>query len=206
MTTPCPMTTAPTTATTAPAKMDHRPMNLVDPVGLPVPQAPASSTYLVALLVSSRHAHRRPRTLEQIRTKILITSTRTCWRTTIGSFSNATSSGKVTCTSILRCLMICRSLSRRVARRSWRTEKIVGFGSAKKVKANKSNSEKKNLLHHSGSRPFSYMMDARWKATMVEKGQSILQESAYQLPLNTSIEFVDPSEDTGFHILIETLD
>ncbi|XP_070665037.1 uncharacterized protein [Malus domestica] len=42
--------------------------------------------------------------------------------------------------------------------------------------------------------------------TMVEKSQSVLQESASQLPLDMSIESVDPPTDARFHIVIETLD
>ncbi|XP_070683484.1 uncharacterized protein [Malus domestica] len=106
-------------------------------------------------------------------------------------------------------------------------------GYVKKAKANKINREKKTLLHHLGSRPFSYRMEAQRKegskfpnidvladvyvrpgnelteslhVTMVEKSQSVLQESASQLPSDTPIEFVDPPEDAGFHIVIETLD
>ncbi|RXH71948.1 hypothetical protein DVH24_025449 [Malus domestica] len=60
-TTPSP-TTTPTTAITAPAEMDHRPINLVDPVGPPVPQAQASSTSLLALPVSTQCIHQRPHT------------------------------------------------------------------------------------------------------------------------------------------------
>ncbi|RXI08017.1 hypothetical protein DVH24_014583 [Malus domestica] len=56
MTTPRP-TTRPTTTTTAPAEIDHRPVNPVDPVGPPVPHAPTSSTSSVALPVSARRAH-----------------------------------------------------------------------------------------------------------------------------------------------------
>ncbi|XP_070677731.1 uncharacterized protein [Malus domestica] len=103
----------------------------------------------------------------------------------------------------------------------------------KKAKVNKINREKKTLHHHSGSRPFSYRMEARRKegskfpeidvfadvyvrprneltqslhATMVEKRQVVLQESASHLPPNPPIESVDPSEDAGFHIVTETLD
>ncbi|KAB2608292.1 hypothetical protein D8674_011460 [Pyrus ussuriensis x Pyrus communis] len=36
--------------------------------------------------------------------------------------------------------------------------------------------------------------------TMVEKSQSVLQESTFQLPSDTPIESVDPPEDAGFHI------
>ena len=41
---------------------------------------------------------------------------------------------------------------------------------------------------------------------MVEKSQSMLQESVSQLPSDTPIESVDPHEDAGFHIVTETLD
>ncbi|KAB2631230.1 transposase tnp2 [Pyrus ussuriensis x Pyrus communis] len=57
-------TTTPTIVATAPAEMDHRPMNHVDPVGPPVPHALASSTSLVALPVSAQRAHHRPCTPE----------------------------------------------------------------------------------------------------------------------------------------------
>ncbi|CAL9014054.1 unnamed protein product [Prunus brigantina] len=42
--------------------------------------------------------------------------------------------------------------------------------------------------------------------SMVERSQLVLQESASQLPLDTSIESVDPPQDAGFQILMETLD
>ncbi|CAL9001676.1 unnamed protein product [Prunus brigantina] len=98
---------------------------------------------------------------------------------------------------------------------------------------NKGNRKKKTLLHHSGSRPFSYRMDARRRGgskfpeidvfgdvyvrpgnelakslhtTMVERSQLVLQESASQLPPETPIESVDPPQDAGFQILTETLD
>ncbi|CAN6686186.1 unnamed protein product [Malus baccata var. baccata] len=99
-------------------------------------------------------------------------------------------------------------------------------GYVKKAKVNKINREKKTLLHHSSSRPFSYRMEARRKinvfadvyvrpgnelteflhVTMVEKSQSVLQEFASQPPSDTPIEFVDPPEDARFHIVTETLD
>ncbi|CAL2239658.1 unnamed protein product [Prunus armeniaca] len=91
-----------------------------------------------------------------------------------------------------------------------------------KTQVNKGNRKKKTLLHHSGSRPFSYRMDVRrggskfpeidvfgdvyvrpgnelaesLHTTMVERSQLVLQESASQLPPETSIE----------SILTETLD
>ncbi|CAL9005259.1 unnamed protein product, partial [Prunus brigantina] len=102
-----------------------------------------------------------------------------------------------------------------------------------KAKVNKGNRKKKTLLHHSGSRPFSYRMDARRRegskfpeidvfcdvyvrpgnelaeslhTTMVERSQLVLQESASQLPPETPIESVAPPQDAGFRILTETLD
>ena len=50
--TPSPTTTV-TTAATAPAEMDYRPINPVDPVGSSIPHAQASSTSSVALPVSA---------------------------------------------------------------------------------------------------------------------------------------------------------
>ncbi|BBG96714.1 hypothetical protein Prudu_005590 [Prunus dulcis] len=99
------------------------------------------------------------------------------------------------------------------------------------AKVNKGNRKKKTLLHHSGSRPFSYRMDAgggskfpeidvfgdvyvrpgnelaeSLHTTMVERSQLVLQESASQLPPDTPLESVDPPQDAGFQILTETLD
>ncbi|CAL2238294.1 unnamed protein product [Prunus armeniaca] len=102
-----------------------------------------------------------------------------------------------------------------------------------KATVNKGNRKKKTLLHHSGSRPFSYRMDARRRGgskfpeidvfgdvyirpgnelaesihtTMVEKSQLVLQESASQLPFDTPLKSVHPPQDVGFQILTETLD
>ncbi|CAL2248334.1 unnamed protein product [Prunus armeniaca] len=95
------------------------------------------------------------------------------------------------------------------------------------TKLNKGNRNKKTLLHHSSSRPFSFRMDARWwggpnsqRSTSLAKfmfdlgmswaspfmSQLVLQESASQLPPNTPLESVDPPQDAGFQILTETLD
>ena len=63
-------------------------------------------------------------------TTIWSTWTGTCSGMSIGSSPNATSSGRVTCTNVSSSLMIRRSLLRRDVRRSWRTDKIVGFGFA----------------------------------------------------------------------------
>ncbi|CAL8137303.1 unnamed protein product [Prunus armeniaca] len=121
---------------------------------------------------------------------------------------------------------------RRVARSSLRGGRIVGRGSALIFRC-PILWKNKTLLHHLGSRPFSYRMDARQRGgskfpkidvfgnvyvrpgnelakslhmTMVGGSQLVLQESASQLPPNTSIESVDPPQDAGFQILTETLD
>ncbi|BBN67884.1 hypothetical protein Prudu_217S000100 [Prunus dulcis] len=95
--------------------------------------------------------------------------------------------------------------------------------------------KKKTLLHHLGSRPFSYRMDARRQGgskfpeidvfgdVYVRPGNElaeslhfkdddggeepvVLQESASQLPPDSPIESVDPPQHAGFQILTETLD
>ncbi|CAL8175349.1 unnamed protein product [Prunus armeniaca] len=91
----------------------------------------------------------------------------------------------------------------------------------KKAQANKGNRNKKTLLHHSGSRPFSYRIDARRREgskfleidvfgdVYVRPGNELaesLHKSASQLPLDTPLESVDPPHDAGFQILTETLD
>ncbi|KAB2625734.1 hypothetical protein D8674_017394 [Pyrus ussuriensis x Pyrus communis] len=99
----------------------------------------------------------------------------------------------------------------------------------KKVKANSINWSKKKLLHQSGSRHFSYRLEQRHKfpeidmfnevyvrpankltehlySTMVEKGQTVLEEVASQLTPETPIDEVFPSEDAGFQIMTDTLD
>ncbi|RXH96818.1 hypothetical protein DVH24_009660 [Malus domestica] len=47
-------TTIPTTAATAQAEMDHRPVNPIHSDGPPVPQAQASSTSSMALPINAR--------------------------------------------------------------------------------------------------------------------------------------------------------
>ncbi|BBG99405.1 hypothetical protein Prudu_009087 [Prunus dulcis] len=89
-----------------------------------------------------------------------------------------------------------------------------------KAQVNKGNRKKKTLLHHSGSRPFSYRMDARRRRgskfpkidvfgdIYIRPGNELaksLHESASQLPPETLIESVDPPQDAGFQILTETL-
>ncbi|TQD74811.1 hypothetical protein C1H46_039648 [Malus baccata] len=93
------------------------------------------------------------------------------------------------------------------------------------MKANSINQSKKKLLHRSGSQRFSYRLEERRNgvskfpeidmfkevydrprdeltellhSTMVEKGQTVLDEVASQLPLETPIEEVFPLEDADF--------
>ncbi|CAL9004519.1 unnamed protein product, partial [Prunus brigantina] len=89
-----------------------------------------------------------------------------------------------------------------------------------KAQVNKGNRKKKTLLHHSGSRPFSYRMDARRRGgskfpeidvfgdVYVRPGNELAESlhSASQLPPETPIESVDPPHDAGFQILTQTLD
>ncbi|KAB2625652.1 hypothetical protein D8674_017312 [Pyrus ussuriensis x Pyrus communis] len=83
------------------------------------------------------------------------------------------------------------------------------------MKANSINRLKKKLLHRSGSRRFSYRgskfpeidmfkevyvrpgdeLTEQLHSTMVEKGQTVLEEMASRLPLETPIEEVFPPED-----------
>ncbi|TQD81571.1 hypothetical protein C1H46_032870 [Malus baccata] len=66
MTSTLSLTTTPTTVATAPVEMDDRLVNPIDLVGPLVLQVPASLTSLVAQPVSTRHAHRRPCTPDQM--------------------------------------------------------------------------------------------------------------------------------------------
>ncbi|CAL2231012.1 unnamed protein product [Prunus armeniaca] len=146
------------------------------------------------------------------------TSTTSRWRTSTDSSLRGTNSGRATCTPILRRLMIRKSLFRRVARRSLRGGRIVGRGSALIFRRSLLSIKPKSIRAIGGRRLFStiqvpgpspigWMHDGRGGpnsqrstslATMVEKSQLVLQESASQLPPDTPIEFVDPPQDVGF--------
>ncbi|XP_050111360.1 uncharacterized protein LOC126589948 isoform X1 [Malus sylvestris] len=103
----------------------------------------------------------------------------------------------------------------------------------KKSVAGKIARESKTLLHHSGSKPFSYRLKARRQegskfpeidmfedvyvrtgdantehlhALMVEKCTAVIQEATSQLPPETPIEDVPVPEDAGFQILTDVLD
>ncbi|KAB2600036.1 hypothetical protein D8674_010307 [Pyrus ussuriensis x Pyrus communis] len=90
----------------------------------------------------------------------------------------------------------------------------------KKSVAGKIARESKTLLHHSGSKPFSYRLQTRRQegskfpeidmfedvyALMVEKSTTVLQEATSQLPPKTPIEDVTIPDDAGFQILTDVL-
>ncbi|TQD78117.1 hypothetical protein C1H46_036321 [Malus baccata] len=62
-------------------------------------------------------------------------------------------------------------------------EWLYGHFQYEKYLANSINRSKKKLLHRFGSRRFSYRLEERRKSTMVEKGQTVLDEVDSQLPL-----------------------
>ncbi|CAL2228475.1 unnamed protein product [Prunus armeniaca] len=91
----------------------------------------------MAQLVSARRRHRPASTTDTTSTMLLVcwghshrTPTTSRWRTSIDSSLRGTSSGRATCTTILRHLMIHKSLFRRVARCRLKGGRIVGHGSA----------------------------------------------------------------------------
>ncbi|KAB2625833.1 hypothetical protein D8674_018023 [Pyrus ussuriensis x Pyrus communis] len=73
---------------------------------------------------------------------------------------------------------------------------------------------KKSLLGELSGLKFSkidifadvYVQPGNELTKSLHHSQSVLQESASQLPSDTLIKSVDPPEDAGFHILTETLD
>ncbi|XP_070670892.1 uncharacterized protein [Malus domestica] len=103
----------------------------------------------------------------------------------------------------------------------------------KKSVAGKKARESKTLLHHSGSKPFSYRLEARCQggskfpeidtfeevyvrpgneisehlhALMVEKRDAVVQEATSQLPPDTPIEDVTVPEDAGFQIVTDVME
>nr|XP_028945748.1 uncharacterized protein LOC103452701 [Malus domestica] len=103
----------------------------------------------------------------------------------------------------------------------------------KKSAVGKKARDSKTLLHHSGSKPFSYRVEARREegskfpqidlfkhvyvhpnnensdqlyGDMVEKSTAILQEATSQLPLETPIEDVIVPKDADVQIVTEVLD
>ncbi|CAL9004845.1 unnamed protein product, partial [Prunus brigantina] len=85
-----------------------------------------------------------------------------------------------------------------------------------KDQVNKGNRKKKTLLHHSGGggSKFTeidvfgdvYVRPGNELAESLHRSHLVLQESASQLPPETPIESVDPTQDARFQILTETLD
>ncbi|XP_070666102.1 uncharacterized protein [Malus domestica] len=115
----------------------------------------------------------------------------------------------------------------------WLCKHFTDPNFVKKFVAGQIARESKTLLHHSGSKPFSYKLEERRQEgskfpeidmfkdvyvrpgneiagqfydTMVEKSTAVLQEAASQLPPETSIEDVMVPEDVGFQIMTEVLD
>ncbi|KAB2608661.1 hypothetical protein D8674_011829 [Pyrus ussuriensis x Pyrus communis] len=103
----------------------------------------------------------------------------------------------------------------------------------KKSIAGKKARDSKTLLHHSGSKPFSYRLEARRQEgskfpqidlfndvyvrpgnetakeihdVMVEKSTAVLQEATSQLPPETPIEDVNVPDDADIQIVTEVLD
>ncbi|CAL2228417.1 unnamed protein product [Prunus armeniaca] len=102
---------------------------------------------------------------------------------------------------------------------AWLYTHFQAPGYVNKATVNKGNRKKKTLLHHSGGSKFPeidvfgdvYVQPGNELAeslhtTMVERSQLVLQESASQLPPDTPLESMDPPQDAGFQILMETLD
>nr|CBL94159.1 putative transposase tnp2 [Malus domestica] len=156
--TPSPTTTS-TTAITAPAKMDHRPINLVDPVGPPVPQAQASSTSLVALPTNYN--------LEDMDEDMFTSS------------PNTTSSGRVT---LHQC-----------------------FQQFDDPQVTLDEGCPKELKDRQDSWKGSKFPEIDVFANIYVRPRNELTES-FHLLSDTPIEYVDPPENAGFHIMTETLD
>ncbi|XP_070672201.1 uncharacterized protein [Malus domestica] len=103
----------------------------------------------------------------------------------------------------------------------------------KKSLAGKKARDSKTLLHHSGSKPFLYRLEARCQggskfpeintfeevyvrpgneisehlhALMVEKHAAVVQEATSQFPPNTPIEDVTVPEDVGFQIVTDVME
>ncbi|KAB2632767.1 hypothetical protein D8674_029014 [Pyrus ussuriensis x Pyrus communis] len=143
------------------------------------------------------------------RTTISTTSTTICWRTSTGTSLNGP-----------------KEFEDREDNWVWLCSHFQAPSYVNKAKANKSNREKKTLLHNFGSMPFSYRMEGGSKFVSckyslvpfifllfsdvyVRPGNELaesLHESASQLPPETLLKSVDPPEDVGFQIFTETLD
>ncbi|KAB2595394.1 hypothetical protein D8674_030844 [Pyrus ussuriensis x Pyrus communis] len=174
MTAPRSIPPPPPSAATALAEMDHSPVDLVGPG---VSQAPMSSASSVVLPVSAKRGHRRPCTPNTTSASttnasgsqqgkqhsalahdighVLFTEWYKQWKSDLHQYFETFDDSQVT-------------LEEGCPKEfdDWE-ENWVWFCNHsqepdyKKAKANKINWGKKTLLHHSGSRPFSYRMEAQ---------------------------------------------
>ncbi|CAL9021482.1 unnamed protein product, partial [Prunus brigantina] len=195
-------------ATTVPAQMDHM---LVDhSTGSP---APASSASSVAQPVSARRRHRPPSTTDTTSTD--------------GTGASASQPAKKNTRGP------CRQLkTTKVTRTNYKLEEIdeESLTYVHRLFGERYKQWKSDLHHHfqtlddpqvalhegcpqelegredSWAWLCGHFQEADYLTTMVEKSQLVLQESASQLPPDTSHESVDPPHDAGFQILTETLD
>ncbi|CAL9016865.1 unnamed protein product [Prunus brigantina] len=209
------------TAITAPAQMEQLSR---DP---PTSHAPASSASSVAQPLSARHRHCPPSMSDTTSTDGTGASGSQPAKKNTRGPCRQLKTAKVTRVGCPK------ELEGQEDSWAWLCGHFQESDYVKVAKANKGNRNKKTFLHHSGSKPFSYRMEARRRrgskfpeidvfgnvyvragnelaeslhATMVERSQMVLHESASQLPPETPLESVDPPQDAGFQILIETLD
>ncbi|KAB2609627.1 hypothetical protein D8674_036534 [Pyrus ussuriensis x Pyrus communis] len=134
-------------------------------------------------------------------------------------------------TCILSYGMIQSLLAYMVAQSSCRTDRRIGSGSAnilrtqnlwyKKYIAGKIARDSRTLLHHSGSKPFSYRLEARRQGSKFpeidmfediyvrpgdETTNQLHVKATSQLSPETPIEDVTVPEDVGFQILTNVMD
>ncbi|KAB2622496.1 hypothetical protein D8674_024678 [Pyrus ussuriensis x Pyrus communis] len=176
----------PTIAATALVKMDPRPANSLDPVDPRVSYMPASSDSSMALPASARRGHRRPRTPDTTSASTTDASrSQPTKKNTWGPCSQLKTT-KVTRMTNKRITIKYNNRHRaaptaeqhsalahdighvaleegcpkefkdREDNWAWLCSHFQEPDYVKKAKANKGNREKKTLLHHSNSRPFSY--------------------------------------------------
>ncbi|KAB2629291.1 hypothetical protein D8674_034086 [Pyrus ussuriensis x Pyrus communis] len=184
--TPSP-TTAPTAAAIAPAKMDHRPVNPVNPVVPPVSQVQASSTFSVALPMSPSRSKTNASctwpapTAEQhsawahdigyvVRTfcpmrwkpwKAMSEETKNTVRNQLSTNYNLEDMNKNMFAYLNQ--LFCERY------KQWKSDLQQCFQQFDDQQVwlcgHFQEPSYVTLLHHSGSKPFFYMMEARWKGS-----------------------------------------
>ncbi|KAB2595960.1 hypothetical protein D8674_031410 [Pyrus ussuriensis x Pyrus communis] len=220
------MTTTPTTTATTPTEMDHKPVNPIDPVSPSTAKVTRVTNDRITIGYDERY--RAAPTAEQHSALVHDIGHKAMPEEVKNTVHN-----HLSVTLEEGCP---KEFEDQENSWVWLCSHFQESGYVKKAKTNKINREKKTLLHHSGSRPFSYRMEVQRKVyikafisnfkmgskfpeinifadvyvwsrdELTESLHSALQESAFQLPPDMPIEFVDPLEDVGFHILTETLD